>query len=101
MSDLLWLVATRLVNSAAHNLKMPPTSSLHVRRWRQRRELLRHAPPQLQDQEPELPDQARDPDLFAHVMLGIDWVEDIELHVFCVNFLAELKAFRANFIRNL
>ena len=35
-----------------------------------RRELLRHAPPQLQDR--ELPDPARDPDLFAHVMLGID-----------------------------
>ena len=38
------------------------------------RELLRHAPPQLQDQELELPDPARDPDLFAHVMLRIDWV---------------------------
>ena len=63
-----------------------------------RRELLRHTPPQLQDQEPELPDPARDPDLFAHVMLGIDWVE---LQVFCVNFLAELKAFRANLIQNL
>ena len=36
------------------------------------RELLRHAPPQLQDQEPELPDPAYDPDLFAHVMLEID-----------------------------
>ena len=49
----------------------------------------------MQDQ--ELPD----PDLFAYVMLGIDWVEDIELQVFCVNFLTELKAFRANLIQNL
>ena len=64
-----------------------------------RREPLRHAPPQLQDR--ELPDPARDPDLFAYVMLGIDWVEDIQLQVFCVNFLTELKAFRADLIRNL
>ena len=28
------------------------------------------------------PDTERDPDLFAHVMLGIDWVEDIKLQVF-------------------
>ena len=56
-------------------------------------------PPQLQDC--ELPDPARDPDLFAHVMLGIDWVEDIQLQVFCVDFLVELKAFRADLNRNL
>ena len=66
-----------------------------------RRELLGHAPPQLQDLEQELPDPARDPDLFAHVMLGINWVEDIELQAFCVNFLAELKAFRANLFQKL
>ena len=34
-------------------------------------------------QDRELPDPARDPDVFAHVMLGIDWVEDIQLQVFC------------------
>ena len=58
------------------------------------RELLRHAPLQL-----ELPDPARDPDLFAHIILGIDWIEDIQVQVFCINLLAELKAFRAELIQ--
>ena len=61
------------------------------------RELLRHTPPQLQDLERPYP--ARDPDL--QYMLGIDWIKDMQLQVFCVNFLAELKAFRAELIRNL
>ena len=47
----------------------------------------------LQLQDPELPNPAHDPDLFAHVRLGIDWVEN--------NFLAELKAFRADLIQKL
>ena len=48
------------------------------------RELLRHVPPQLQDL--ELPNPARDLDLFTHIMLGIDWIEDIQVQVFCINF---------------
>ena len=60
------------------------------------RELLRHTPPQPQDL--ELPDPAHDPDLFAHVMLGIDWIKDIQVQVFRVNFLADLKAFTAELI---
>ena len=85
---------TSLVKSAAHNLKMPPTLVLYARRLR---ELLRHAPPQLE----ELPDPTRDPDFFAH-MFGIDRIENIQVQVFCVNFLAELKAyaFRAELFRN-
>ena len=41
------------------------------------RELLRHAPLQL-----ELPNHACDPDLFAHIMLKTDWIEDIQAQVF-------------------
>jgi len=32
-------------------------------------------------------------------MLGIDWIEDIEIEAFCIKFLAELKAFRAELIQ--
>ena len=95
------LVVTRLVNCGTQLEDAPHFISTCPSLETKCRELLRHAPPQLQDQEPELPDPVRDPDLFAHVMLGIDWVEDIKLQVFCVNFRAELKAFRANLIRNL
>ena len=56
-----------------------------------RRELLSSASPQFWDM--DLPDPAREPDSFACIILGIDCIDDIE--VFCINFLAELKAFRA------
>ena len=42
------------------------------------------------------PDPAREPDT---IMLGIDWIDGIEIQVFCINFLAELKAFRAELIQ--
>ena len=87
------LVATRLVNSAAHNLKTLPTHTLALED--KRRELLRHAPLQL-----ELPDPAHDPDYsHMHIILRIDWIEDIQVQVFCINLLAELKAFRAELIQ--
>ena len=67
-----------------------------------RRKLLSHAPPQLQDidtyTDMNLPDPARDQALFANVMLGIDWIEDIEVQAFCINFLAALKELRAELI---
>ena len=59
-----------------------------------RRELLSYAP--LQSRDMDLPDPAREPDSFASIMLGID---DIEIQVFCINFLAELKALRAELIQ--
>ena len=37
-----------------------------------------------------LPDPASGPELFAHIMLGINWIEDIKVQVFCINFLVEL-----------
>ena len=44
----------------------------------------------------DLPDLAREPDSVSiSITLGIDWIDDIEIQVFCINFLAELKAFRA------
>ena len=65
-----------------------------------RRELLSHAPPQLQgiDTNMDLPDPAHNPALFANVMLEIDRIEHIEVQAFCINFLAELKALRAELI---
>jgi len=73
-----------------------------------RRELLSHSPPQFQDidTDMDLPDPARNPvscengapQLFANVMLGIDWIEDIDVQAFRINFLAELKALRAELI---
>ena len=47
----------------------------------------------------DLPDPAREPDSFACIMLGIDWIDDIQVQVFCINFLAELKYFRAELIQ--
>ena len=47
----------------------------------------------------DLPDPAYEPDSFASIMLGIDWIVDIEIQVFCMNFLAELKALRAELIQ--
>ena len=44
------------------------------------------------------PDPARDPALFANIMLGIDGIEDTEVQEFCINSLAELKALRAELI---
>ena len=61
------------------------------------RELLSSAPSQFWDM--NLPDPAREPDNFACIMLGIDWIDDIEVQVFCINYLAELKAFRAELIQ--
>ena len=46
----------------------------------------------------DLPNPARDLALFANVMLGIDWIEDIEVQAFCINFLAELKELQAELI---
>ena len=48
----------------------------------------------------DLPDPAREPDSFECIMLlGIDWIDDTEVQVFCINYLAELKAFRAELIQ--
>ena len=57
-------------------------------------------PPPRQSCDIDLPDPAREPDSFASIMLGIDWIEDIEIQAFCINFLAELKAFRAELIQS-
>ena len=62
-----------------------------------RRELLSSTPPQLWAV--DLPEPAREIDSFACILLGIDWIDDIEVQVFCINFLAELKAFTAELIQ--
>ena len=60
------------------------------------RELLSSPPPQPWDM--DLPDPACEPDSLACIMLGIDWIDDIEVQIFCINFIAELKAFRTELI---
>ena len=48
------------------------------------RELLSYAsstPPPPQSRDMDLPDPAREPDSFASIMLGIDWIEDIQIQV--------------------
>ena len=60
------------------------------------RELLRYTLPQSHDM--NLPDPVHEPDSSASIMLGMDWIEDIEIQAFCINFLAELKAYRAELI---
>ena len=73
------LVMSHPASSVAQRLKMPPTS------------------PQPWDM--DLPDPACVPDSFACIMLGIDWIDDIEIQVLSINFIAELKAFRAELIQ--
>ena len=57
--------------------------------------------PSPQSWDVDLPDPACEVDNFASIMLGIDcqWIDDIDIKLFCINFLAELKAFRAKIIR--
>jgi len=65
-----------------------------------RRKLLTPHSPNLATWTSDLPDPTREPDTFASIMLGIDWIENIEIQVFCINFLAKLKAFRAELIQS-
>ena len=39
--------------------------------------------------------------IIHHGLLGIDWIEDIEVQAFCINFLVELKALRAELIAQM
>ena len=88
------LLGFHLASSAVQHLKMPLTSFLHALCWKINvGSCLAPSPPQFWDM--DLPHPAREPDSFACIMLGIDWIDDIEIQVFCINFLAELKAFRA------
>jgi len=57
-----------------------------------RASLLSHAPPLLHGIDTytgmDLPDPARDPALFANVMLGIEWIEDIEVQALFLHQLS-------------
>ena len=59
-------------------------------------ELLSHAPLQLQPHDP-----ARDPMLSVNEVLGIDWIEDVDIQIFFINFLSQLKVYRAKLILQL
>ena len=49
----------------------------------------------------DLPDPAHEPDSFACIMLGIDWIDDTEVQYSAsiLYFIAELKAFRVELIQ--
>ena len=41
-----------------------------------------------------LPDPARDPHRFFHVMSGVEWISDIDFQLFCIDFLDCLRSRR-------
>ena len=84
---------TMEIYGSTHNLRTYLARAPEAKR----REVLSYAP--LQSRDMDLPDPTREPDSFASIMLGIDWIDDIEIQVFCISFLAELKALRAELIQ--
>ena len=55
--------------------------------------LLQDAPPNVLAQ---LPDPTSDPKHFSDIMLGTCWIDDPDVHCFCIQFLNQLKLIRAN-----
>ena len=94
------LLGILLASSAVQPLKMPLTSFLHAPCWKLNVGSCLAPPPPPQFWDMDLPDPAREPDSFAYIMLGIDWIDDIEFQVFCIDYLAELKTFRAELIQS-
>ena len=60
-----------------------------------RRELLQQAPPNS-----NIPDPARDPELFTSTILGSHWINDTAVQTFVISFLSNLKQHRADQITN-
>ena len=50
----------------------------------ERQSLLSHAPL-------NLPDPAHDPIAFTEIMLGVDWIDDLEAQAFLIQFITDLK----------
>ena len=50
----------------------------------ERQSLLSHAPL-------SLPDPARDPSAFMEIILGVDWIDDLEAQAFFIKFITDLK----------
>ena len=60
-------------------------------------ELIGEAPSSVKD---ALPDPARDPHRFFSVMTGVDWINDIDIQLFCIDFLDSLRSRRNSLLLN-
>ena len=60
----------------------------------ERQSLLSHAPL-------NLPDPARDPSAFTEIILGVDWIDDLDAQAFFIKFITDLKQKRAELLINL
>ena len=58
-----------------------------------RRSLLSHAPL-------NLPDPEHDPSAFMEIILGIDWIEDLEAQAFFIHYITDLKQKRSEILIN-
>ena len=47
-----------------------------------------------------LPDPAHDPIAFTEIILGIDWIDDLEAQAFLIQFITDLKQKRSELLIN-
>ena len=47
-----------------------------------------------------LPDLARDPSAFTEIILGVDWIDDLEAQMFFIKFISDLKQKRSELLIN-
>ena len=60
----------------------------------ERQSLLSHAPL-------NLPDPARDPSAFTEIILGVDWIDDLDAQALFIKFITDLKQKRSELLINL
>ena len=47
-----------------------------------------------------LPDPPHDPLAFTEIMLGVDWIDDLEAQAFFIQFITDLKQKRSELLIN-
>ena len=47
-----------------------------------------------------LPDPEHDPSAFTQIILGIDWIDDLEVQVFFIHYITDLKQKRSEILIN-
>ena len=47
-----------------------------------------------------LPDSVHDPIVFTKIILGVDWIDDLEAQVFFIQFITHLKQKRSELLIN-
>ena len=47
-----------------------------------------------------LPDLVYDPSAFTEIMLGVDWIDDLEAQAFFIQFITDLKQKRSELLIN-